>query len=218
MRIRVALVDDDQRFLERTAKLLNGTRDLSCVGAYCDPEVALSELPKVEPDVVLMDLRMPRMAMNGAECAARLVEMKLNCQIVALTAFQTEQEIFETFIAGATGYLLKDTSPDDIVEAVRQVHQGGSPMTSQIARRIIRQFKILAKSTIAIEPLSQREDDVLRLAGQGFRDKEIAPHLGLSVHTVRGHFQRIYRKLNVNSRAQALAKFAGRAKRADLSG
>ncbi|MCW5556872.1 MAG: response regulator transcription factor [Verrucomicrobiae bacterium] len=203
-RIKVCLVDDDPAFCETTKSVLNRDPKLSCVGTFRNGADALQGLPALRPDVVLMDIEMPRM--SGIECLSRLRDRGWEASVIMLTVCDSNQKIFEALVAGATGYLLKDAATKDLTEAIQEVHGGGSPMTNQIARRVLQEFRRMGQSVLAANQLTSREEEILSWAERGLRYKEIAARLSISEHTVRNHFQRIYRKLQVGSRREAIAR------------
>jgi len=202
-RIKVCLVDDDPEFCETTKSVLNRDPKLSCVGIFRSGTEALRGLPALRPDVVLMDIRMR--PMSGIECLSKLRDQGLKAHVVMLTVSDSNRKIFEALVAGAAGYLLKGGTADEITEAISDVHEGGSTMSSRVARRVIQQFQKMGQSVRAAGQLTLREEEILNWADQGWRYKEIASRLGITEHAVRNHFQRIYRKLGVHSRQEALA-------------
>jgi DNA-binding NarL/FixJ family response regulator len=167
----------------------------------------LLELPKVHPEVVLMDINLP--GISGVECVRRLKPQLRATQVIMLTVYQNTQNIFNALAAGATGYLLKQTPPSELLAAIRDVHGGGSPMNSHIARKIVQSFQKAAPATRETENLSPREAEVLDLLAIGYLYKEIAEKTGLSYATVHTHIRHVYEKLHVRSRAQAVAKHLG---------
>jgi DNA-binding NarL/FixJ family response regulator len=166
----------------------------------------LKEIPRHPPDVVLMDINLPRM--SGIECVRRLKAALPATQIIMLTMYEDDHCVFDSLTAGASGYLLKRTPHAQILEAIQDVHQGGSPMTSSIARRVVRAVGEAASSDLA--HVSPREEEILTLLAKGYRYKEIADALHLSVETIRTHLRRIYEKLHVSSRTEAVVKFLGK--------
>lgn len=202
--IKVSIVEDNAELRGTLSSVINRSDGFKCVGQYGSAEEALENIPKNVPDVVLMDINLP--GMSGVECVARLKKLCPNTQIVMLTVYEDTDNIFNALKAGATGYLLKRTTKDELLEAIRDVYRGGSPMTTHIARKVVQSFQKMdiASST---ESLSAREQEVLECLAKGFLYKEIADKLGISYETVRTHIRRIYEKLQVRSRTEAVAKF-----------
>lgn len=208
--IRISVVDDDSAFNESTALLVNGSVGLSCVSQYFDGRAAIAGLPGDCPDVVLLDLQMP-MA-SGIECLRELKPKLSETQFLILTTHSDDQQVFEALQAGAMGYLLKRSKPIELLEAIREIHEGGSPMSSYIARLVVKSFAacspLSAKKRLPI--LSPREHEIVELFSQSFSYKEIAAHLNISLDTVRTYVRRIYEKLQVRSRTEAVVKYLGR--------
>lgn len=206
--VRVGIVEDDAGTRQSMALLIGGTPGFQCVGAHPDAESALAELPSSRPDVVLMDIQLPRL--SGLECVRRLKLRMPEVQFLMLTVFEDDERVFDALAAGATGYLLKRTTPVEILEAIAEVHRGGSPMTSTIARRVVQAFRRSAPAGVASdEHVSPREHQILSLLSRGYRYKEIAEQLGIALDTVRSHIRRLYEKLHVTSRTEAVVKFLG---------
>ena len=200
-RIKVALVEDQTALRENWTRLINSFPDFTCVCACVSAEEALTDIPRAKPDVVLMDIFLPRM--SGIECTARL-KMKLpDVQIVMLTAMDNQELLFMALEAGADGYLLKRTKPSELRTALLDVLGGGVPMTSQIARRLIESFRKTAKSTDESTRLSAREEQILQLVSIGHSNKLIATKLEMNYETVCTHLKRVFKKLHVNSRTEA---------------
>jgi DNA-binding NarL/FixJ family response regulator len=189
--------------------LIERTPGFRCLSEHPTAESALRELPKLFPEVVLMDINLP--GINGVECVRRLKVVLPDTQIVMLTVYNKIENIFEALTAGATGYLLKHTPPDELLEAIRDVHGGGSPMNSSIARKIVQTFQKSAHSRNETAVLSPRESEVLALLAKGYLYKEISDRIGISFATVRTHVRHIYEKLHVRSRTEAVAKHLGQA-------
>ncbi len=207
MSIRVAIVEDDRVVRENLAVLINAAPGFTCVTACVNAEEALKQLPAVHPDVVLMDMHLP--GRSGIECVARLKPVLPKTQIIMLTVEEDSERVFESLKAGATGYLLKHVSPEEILGAVADVHRGGAPMSSHIARMVVTTFRQASRTGATDLRLSPREEDILRLLAKGHRSKEIADELGIGVGTVNTHVRHIYDKLHVRSRAEAVARFVG---------
>jgi DNA-binding NarL/FixJ family response regulator len=205
MDINVVIVEDNKSFRAKLAKFLNGTPGHKCVGVFDSAEDALKAIPKLLPDVVLMDINLP--SMSGVECTRKLKEICPAVQILILTVYEDNDRIFGALKAGACGYLLKRADPTDILDAIHEVKQGGSPMSSQIARRVVQSFMETAPDLSKDASLSQREEEILQLLAKGYSTKEIADNSSISVNTVRTHLQHIYEKLHVRSRTEAVLKF-----------
>ncbi|HYE33335.1 MAG TPA: response regulator transcription factor [Methylomirabilota bacterium] len=207
--IRVALVEDDERVRGSLIMLIGGTPGYELVGSFPDAESALLELPQLQPDVVLMDVQLPKL--SGIECV-RLLKPKLpKTQIIILTVYQDEECVFDALGSGAVGFLRKDTAPAEILEAIRDAHAGGSPMSSGIARMVVAHFHSQSKPQAPpARPevrLSPREDEILQLLVKGYRYKEIADAFSCSINTVREHLRRIYEKLQVSTSREAVAQY-----------
>lgn len=199
---KIAIVEDGTIIRQSLERLLNRSKVFCCAGCYDCAEAAIEGIAHDIPDVVLMDINLP--GMNGVECVRQLKPRYPKIQIVMLTIYDNLEQVFEALTAGATGYLLKQTPPDELLEALRDVAQGGSPMSSQIARKVVQSFHAGTQSG-EVEKLSEREKNVLDLLAKGFLLKEIAEQMGLSYDTVRTYVRRVYEKLHVHSRAQAVA-------------
>lgn len=206
--IRVALVEDDASIRRALEVVLNGAPGFACVGAFGSGEEALTRLAGAAPQVVLMDIQLPRM--SGVECVARLKARHPEMQVLMLTVFEDDELVFDSLAAGATGYLLKRTPPAEILQAIAEIHRGGSPMTSYIARKVVQSFQRPSRGAAERLPLSEREREILQQLARGYRYKEIADALGISLDTVRTHLRRIYEKLQVHSRTEAVVKFLRR--------
>jgi DNA-binding NarL/FixJ family response regulator len=208
MSIRVAVVEDDRSVRENLALLIDAAPGFSCVASCASAEDALRQLPRADPEVVLMDIHLP--GRSGIECVAGLCTMLPRTHVIMLTVEEDAEQVFESLKAGATGYLVKHVGPDKILEAVKDVHSGGAPMSGHIARKVITTFRQPPSSASADSLLSPREENVLRLLAQGLRSKEIADELGIALATVNTYVRHIYEKLHVRSRAEAVARFSGR--------
>jgi DNA-binding NarL/FixJ family response regulator len=201
--IAVSIVEDDDGVRAGLVRLLEKSRDFRLLASYSNGEEALREVPQLRPDVLLMDINLP--AMNGVECVQRLHAIDPTLRVIMLTVYENPEQIFDALRAGAIGYLLKQQPSEKLCEAIREAHSGGSPMSSQIARKVVQLFHSKPKSEATTE-LSARETEVLKLLSKGHLIKEIADQLGISFVTVRTHIRRIYEKLHVHSRSQAVAK------------
>ncbi|HWH71007.1 MAG TPA: response regulator transcription factor [Candidatus Sulfotelmatobacter sp.] len=203
--LKVALVEDQPKVRESWTRLINSFPDFRCVCACGSGEEALRVIPPERPDVVLMDIFLPRM--SGIECTVRLKEQLAQTQIVILTAMDDQELVFMALEAGADGYLLKRTKPADLRQALLDVLGGGAPMTSQIARRVIESFRRKARNREQSALLSLREEQILRLLSQGYSNKLIADKLELSIDTVCSHLKRVFEKLHVSSRTEAVVRY-----------
>jgi len=210
--IRVALVEDDAA-LRQTLKLFIGrTRDLCYAGGYGSAEAALKGLPGDRPDIVLMDIRLP--GMSGVECVGHLRQVLPGARAVMLTAYEDADDVFQSLTAGAYGYMLKSAEPARLREAIREAHQGGSPISGSVARKIVDFFRGGEPAGVPPAgeqaPLSPREVEILRLLSEGYAYKQIADELGAALNTIRTHIKRIYEKLHAHSRLEAIRQFQSR--------
>lgn len=204
MPISVSIVEDNEKLRGTLARVLNRAEGFRCVSQYGSAEEALKDLPNVRPNVVLMDINLP--GINGVECVRQLKKILPEVQIMMLTVYEDTENIFDALTAGASGYLLKRTSGPELLDAIREVNRGGSPMTAHIARKVVQSFQKNAPAQPA-ENLSEREQQVLDLLSQGLMYKEIADKLQISYETVHTYIRRIYEKLRVRTRTEAVAKF-----------
>lgn len=204
MPIKIAIVEDDVRVRGTLARLIDSTEGFCCVSQHPTAENALVELQVTQPEVVLMDINLP--GMNGVECVRRLKELLPATQVVMLTVYENTNIIFSALAAGASGYLLKKSSPEQLIEAIREVHNGGSPMTSHIARKVVASFQQVANPVHEYEKLSLREQEVLGCLAKGYLYREIAERLKISYATVHTHVRHIYEKLHVRTRTEAVTK------------
>jgi len=205
MPITVCIVDDSLEVRESIAEYINRTTDFECVGAFETGEEALEEVPKLNPNVVLMDINLP--GMSGSQCVRKLKDKMPQLQAMMLTVYENSERIFEALSSGASGYLLKSTQPEELLEAIKDMKNGGSPMSSHIARKVVQAFHPAAHSKPLIEQLSPREQQVLQLLSEGFPYKQIAAKLELSISSIRTYIRSMYNKLHVNSRTEAVVKF-----------
>ncbi len=205
MRIKVSIVEDDQQIREGMAFLINSSETAQCISTHSTAEDALQQIPAGKPSVVLMDLNLPQM--SGIECTRQLKALLPQVQILILTMYEDSEQVFNSIMAGASGYLVKRTPPDKILEAIREIHTGASPMSGRIARMMVEHFRNLKRSAPELENLSKREQEVLELLAKGYRYKEIADALAVGFDTVRSHLRSIYDKLHVHSRTEAVAKY-----------
>jgi DNA-binding NarL/FixJ family response regulator len=207
--ITVAIVEDDARVRRQLATIVTQMPQCVCVGEYANGENALAGLQKNLAQVVLMDINLP--GMNGVECVRQVKTVLPVTQTIMLTVHQDTETIFEALAVGASGYLLKPVRKEELAQAIRDVVAGGSPMTSSIARKVVQSFQRLPPAVTGLEVLSERERAVLDLLAQGYLYKEIGNQLDISIWTVSTYIHRIYQKLHVNSRSEALAKYRQRA-------
>jgi DNA-binding NarL/FixJ family response regulator len=206
--IQIAVVEDIQDIRESMVSLFQGTEGFLCVYSFENAEDTIASLTEDPVDVVLMDIHLP--GMTGTDCVKRLKIVHPNMQFVMCTIFQDDENIFNALKAGATGYLLKGDEPEKIIQAIQVAHTGGAPMNSQIARRVIQTFhQSTGNATKEIQVLTAREQELLRLLSKGYRYKEIADQLTISIETVRKHISNIYSKLQVQSRMEAVNKVFG---------
>ena len=196
--IHIAIVEDDNDIRQTLTLILDGSRGFSCKYAFPDGESALASIANLPIDVVLMDIDLP--GKSGIEVTRQLKQHCPNVDFIMLTVQSDDDSIFESLCAGASGYLLKDTDPADLLVHIKEVYDGGSPMSSQIARRIINSFRIIEN------PLSERETEVVKMLSKGSNYKDVAEALFLSPHTIKTHIKNIYAKLHVKNRAEAIYK------------
>jgi len=206
MAITVSIVEDNEKLRETLTRVLNRADGFKCVSQYGSAEDALRDLPIVKPNVVLMDINLP--GINGVECVRQLKKALPEIQVMMLTVYEDTENIFDALAAGANGYMLKRTATKELLEAIHDVHRGGSPMTTHIARKVVQSFQKPVSAEISpMANLSEREQQVLDLLSQGLIYKEIADKLGISYETVHTYIRRIYEKLQVRTRTEAVAKF-----------
>lgn len=203
--LKIALVEDKRDVRESWARLIDSFPDFRCMCQCTSAEEALKAIPMAKPDVILMDIFLPRM--SGIECTARLKLTLPKTPIIMLTASDDDEMVFMALEAGADGYLLKRTKPGDLRSALLDVLTGGAPMTSEIARRVVEYFRQKARGRDESINLTAREEETLVLLSKGYSNKEIADRLNLSVETVRSHLKHIYEKMHVRSRAEAVARY-----------
>ena len=208
MAISVSIVEDNDKLRATLARVLNRAEGFRCLSQYANAEDALKDLPQVRPDVVLMDINLP--GMNGVQCVRQLKALLPQIQVMMLTVYEDTENIFNALAAGASGYMLKRTSSKELLEAIQDVQRGGSPMTMHIARKVVQSFQHTAATAQSTENLSEREQQVLDCLSRGLMYKEIAEKLGISYETVHTYIRRIYEKLQVRTRTEAVAKFLRR--------
>ena len=208
MAIKITIVEDNAAVRTSMINILEGAPDCECVSAFSSGEEALLKIPKLKPQVVLMDISLP--GINGVECVRQLAKVMELPQILMLTVHEDPDSIFNSLAAGAAGYLLKPVRAAKLLAAVKDVYAGGAPMTSNIARKVVQSFKrVTPAASPTAENLSPRELDVLNNLVKGFSYKETAEAMGISYSTVHSHIEHIYHKLHVQSRAQAVARYLG---------
>ena len=207
MLVKIALVEDDRAVREKRAAFIDDSFGFRCVCCCPDSRAALRDIPAARPDVVLMDINMP--GMSGIECTGRLHELLPDLHILVLTVCADPDRIFRAIQAGASGYLLKRTEPAKLLEGIREVISGGAPMSPDVARKIIGSIQAAgaAQRSSSGDGFSEREKEVLQQLARGYVAKEVADHLGISFDTVRTYIKRIYTKLHVHSRAEAVARY-----------
>ena len=206
--IRISLVEDEALIREALIALFSAEPGFELVSAYRNAEEAVEGLRTDQPHAVVMDISMP--GMSGIDCVRTVADELPGTQFLMYTMHDDDHRVFEALKAGANGYLLKSSTPDQIIEAVRELMQGGAPMSTAVARRVINHFRPATERPDATSPLSEREYAVLQLLAEGLLYKEIADRLGLTVGTVKQHIHRMYAKLHVQNRVEAVNKFYGR--------
>jgi DNA-binding NarL/FixJ family response regulator len=204
--IAISIIEDQSEVRESLVAALDNEPGMRCVGAHASGEAGLQQIPKENPDIVLMDINLP--GMNGIQCVTRLKKRLPNIQVLMLTTYDDGDLIFDSLRAGANGYLLKNIPQEELVQALQQVQAGGAPMSLQIARKVINHFH-KTKPASELDNLSPRELEILRLLAKGLRYKEIADQLSINIGTVRTHVRHIYEKLHVTSRTEASMKLVG---------
>lgn len=205
MAITVSIVEDDSGLRESIRRFIQGAPGFQCLGAYASAEEALADVPPRPPAVVLMDINLPKM--SGIECVKHLKKKLASLQIIMLTVYENSDRIFEALAAGASGYLVKNTPPEKLLEAIEEIAKGGSPMSSHIARKVVQAFQPAVHAVPLIEQLAPREQQVLELLSKGRAYKQIAAEMKLSMGTIRTYIRRIYEKLHVNCRTDAVVKY-----------
>jgi len=208
MPIKVSIVDDDDGIRSSLASLIRRAPSLKLMGDYADAETALKELPRKEPDVVLMDINLP--GMNGVECVRQLKSALPRLQVLMLTVYEDSDSLFKSFRAGASGYLLKRTASARLLEAIKDVHEGGSPMTPQLARRVVQFFSAPVQEDSRFSKLTPGEREFLDQLANGYTYKEIADRMKITIDTVRSYVRTVYEKLHVHSRTEAVVKYLRR--------
>jgi DNA-binding NarL/FixJ family response regulator len=202
---KIAIVEDNKVIRESLMEFIHADPECRCVCACATAEEALKIIPKHEPEIVLMDIQLPNM--SGIDCLAQLKQMLPSIHIIMVTVYEDTERIFKALRMGACGYLLKRCTPEELIAAIREVRQGGAPMSREIARKVIVSFQEPVKTAAEVEDLSPRELEILELLAGGFANKTIADRLGLTDGTVRWHLRHVYHKLHVRSRTEAALKF-----------
>lgn len=205
MQIKVAIVDDDEGIRTSLAALIRRAPTLKLAGDYPDAETALKEIPRHPPDVVLMDINLP--GIKGVECVRQLKSAMPSVQFLMLTVYEDSDSLFNSLKAGASGYLLKRTASARLLEAIRDVYGGGSPMTPQLARRVVQFFSKPAEGELSVSRLTPGEREFLNQLANGYAYKEIADRMKISIDTVRSYVRTVYEKLHVHSRTEAVVKY-----------
>ena len=205
MPITVSIVEDDGPSRETLVSLLEGQAACRCLNAYGSAEAALRGIPRDRPDVAIVDINLP--GMSGIECVQRLKVALPTLQVLMLTTYEESDLIFDSLRAGANGYLLKKHMPASLFAAIQEVHEGGAPMSMQIARKVVQHFRESGQASAGVEDLTPREHEILGLLARGSMYKEISAQLSISMPTVRTHLRHIYEKLHVQTRTEAAAKF-----------
>lgn len=208
--IRVVIVEDLEEVIDGLSAFIKQDESLRLVAAFRTAEAAALELPLLNPDIVIMDINLP--GMTGIECIRQVKKVAPAMQFMMFTVYENNDQVFEALKAGASGYLLKKTPPLQIISAIKELHEGGSPMSAAIARKLVALFVDQQQPAAATEAavLSPREREVLELVAKGLLYKEIADQLGISFHTVRQHIGRIYEKLHVQNKTEAINKVYGK--------
>ena len=202
---KVAIVEDNTLTREGLEKIINLSPDYRCICTCMTAEEALKSLPEQQPEIVLMDIQLPKM--SGIECVSMLKERLPSAQFIMVTVYEDPDRVFSALRAGASGYLLKRTAPEQVLSALDDVQRGGAPMSGEIARKVVTYFRNQEAKNPDLEKLSAREREVLELVVRGFSNKEIAARLEVTLDAVRWHLKNIYHKLHVHSRTDAALKF-----------
>lgn len=203
--IQVAIVEDDDEIRANLSHRITHSASFRLLRSYPDAESALADLPKHKPDVVLMDINLP--GMDGVECVRRLKAAMPEVHVIMLTVYEDGNRLFKSLIAGASGYLLKRSPPEKLLASIQEVYEGGAPMTPEIARRLVQHFRQISEPQLDLPKLTPRERDILKQLAQGYRYKEIVENLGVSIGTLHSYISRIYEKLQVHSRTEAVIKY-----------
>ncbi len=208
MSITIAIVEDLDEVRDGLKNFIALSTDFTVLGTFKTGEDALAELPRLRPDIIIMDINLP--GMNGIECIRQVKDKSPGSQFMMFTVYENDEKVFEALKAGASGYLLKNTGLLQIVESLKELHEGGSPMSANIARKLVNLFREPARDTVPVEILSNRENEILQLLSKGLLYKEIADQLQITTGTVRQHIHKIYDKLHVQNRTEAINKAFGK--------
>ena len=208
MSISIAIVEDLEEVRDGLKNFIGLSTDFTVVGTYKSGEEALAELPSLRPDIIIMDINLP--GMNGIECIRLVKDKSPGSQFMMFTVYENDEKVFEALKAGASGYLLKNTGLLQIVESLKELHEGGSPMSANIARKLVNLFREPVRANVPVEVLSNRENEILQLLSKGLLYKEIADQLQITTGTVRQHIHKIYDKLHVQNRTEAINKAFGK--------
>lgn len=208
MSITIAIVEDLDEVRDGLKNFISLSRDFNILDTFKTAEDAVIALPELKPDIVIMDISLP--GMNGIECIRQVKPKSPETQFMMFTVYENDEKVFEALKAGASGYLLKNTGLVQLIESLKELYNGGSPMSANIARKLVNVFRNTEKENQPVESLSQRENEILQLLSKGLLYKEIADQLRISVSTVRQHIHHIYEKLHVQNRTEAINKAFGK--------
>ena len=208
MSITLAIVEDLDEVREGLTNFISLSNDFKILDTFKTAEEALVDIPRLQPDIVIMDINLP--GMNGIECIRQVKDKSPNTQFMMFTVYENDEKVFEALKAGASGYLLKNTGLMQLIESLKELYIGGSPMSANIARKLVTIFRSTEKDSEPVEILSPRENEILQLLTKGLLYKEIASQLSISVATVRQHIHHIYEKLHVQNRTEAINKAFGK--------
>ncbi|HEV8284745.1 MAG TPA: response regulator transcription factor [Chitinophagaceae bacterium] len=208
MSISIAIVEDLDEVRDGLKNFISLSTDFIVIGTFKTGEEALANLPTITPDIVIMDINLP--GMNGIECIRQVKGKSPRTQFMMFTVYENDEKVFEALKAGASGYLLKNTGLLQMVESLKELYEGGSPMSANIARKLVNLFRDKDKESISVDVLSNRENEILQLLSKGLLYKEIAEQLQITTNTVRQHIHKIYEKLHVQNRTEAINKAFGK--------
>ena len=208
MSITLAIVEDLDEVRDGLKNFISLSQDFKVLNTFKTAEDAVIDLPKLKPDVVIMDINLP--GMNGIDCIRKIKDKSPGTQFMMFTVYENDEKVFEALKAGASGYLLKNTGLVQLIESLKELYNGGSPMSANIARKLVTLFRNEQKQAPSLEVLSHRENEILQLLAKGLLYKEIADQLAISVSTVRQHIHHIYEKLHVQNRTEAINKAFGK--------
>jgi DNA-binding NarL/FixJ family response regulator len=208
MSISITIVEDLDEVREGLTQFISLNTEFRMLKTFSNAEEALTEIPKLKPEIVIMDINLP--GMNGIECIRQVKDLSPGTQFMMFTVYENDEKVFEALKAGASGYLLKNTGLLQMIEAIKELHDGGSPMSSNIARKLVSVFREKDQELPPVHALSSRENEVLQWLSKGLLYKEIADKLSISIATVRQHIHKIYEKLHVQNRTEALNKVYGK--------